>query len=76
LRFWNNEVLANTEGVLEVIQSPSPYTPPLKGGEISRNLPSKKGKLWMVPTEKPEKLSVLGIDLVSKVRYILNNHVK
>lgn len=37
LRFWNNEVLENTEGVLEVIRrrflSPSP-TPPTKGGGI------------------------------------------
>jgi very-short-patch-repair endonuclease len=37
LRFWNNEVLNNIPGVLEVIRShclksPSP-TPPLKGGE-------------------------------------------
>lgn len=38
LRFWNNEVLNNMTGVLEVIRSnclksPSP-TPPLEGGEI------------------------------------------
>ena len=37
LRFWNNEVLNNITGVLEVIRShclksPSP-TPPIKGGE-------------------------------------------
>jgi len=36
LRFWNNEVLTNTEGVLEVIRdylNHPPPTPPLKGGE-------------------------------------------
>jgi len=39
LRFWNNEVLRNMEGVLTVIQqacqnqSDPPLTPPLKGGE-------------------------------------------
>ena len=43
LRFWNNEVLANTEGVLEVIRdclNHPPLTP----------LPSREGKLWMVST--------------------------
>ena len=37
LRFWNNEVLANIQGVLEVIRNclnHPPLTPPLKGGEI------------------------------------------
>jgi len=36
LRFWNNEVLTNTEGILEVIRdylNHPPSTPPLKGGE-------------------------------------------
>ncbi len=36
LRFWNNEVLTNIDGVLEVIQNTlnhPPLTPPLKGGE-------------------------------------------
>ena len=37
LRFWNNEVFKNIEGVLEVIRinclkSPSPSPPPVKGG--------------------------------------------
>ncbi len=37
LRFWNNEVLQNIEGVLEIIwvnclRHP-PLTPPIKGGE-------------------------------------------
>ncbi|MFW9804725.1 MAG: hypothetical protein ACFFFC_18865 [Candidatus Thorarchaeota archaeon] len=36
LRFWNNEVLTNMRGVLEVIRtkclSHPPQTPPLKGG--------------------------------------------
>jgi very-short-patch-repair endonuclease len=38
LRFWNNEVFTNIEGVLEVVRanclnSPSPTPPPVKGGE-------------------------------------------
>ncbi len=41
LRFWNNEVQTNIEGVLQMIQencfsSPSPQSPPLKGGEAIR----------------------------------------
>ncbi|MCX5805797.1 MAG: endonuclease domain-containing protein [Proteobacteria bacterium] len=39
MRFWDNEVLMNTNGVLETIQerlyrTPSPQSPPLKGGEV------------------------------------------
>lgn len=41
LRFWNNEVLQNIEGVLEVIRenciSHPPLSPPIKGGEIISN---------------------------------------
>jgi len=37
LRFWNNEVMVNTDGVLSVIfdycSNHPPLTPPLKGGE-------------------------------------------
>ncbi len=36
LRFWNNDVLKNTENVIQTIInefSPSPLSPPLKGGE-------------------------------------------
>jgi len=37
LRFWNNEVLTNTKGVLEMIRENCadhpPLAPPLKGGE-------------------------------------------
>ena len=38
-RFWDNEVLTNTLGVLEAIRerlhrTPSPQSPPLKGGEV------------------------------------------
>jgi very-short-patch-repair endonuclease len=46
LRFWNNEVLANTEGVLEVIRdclNHPPLTPPLKGGEINEGV-SNQGR--------------------------------
>lgn len=39
VRFWDNEVLTNTTGVLEAIrerlQTPSPQSPPLKGGEVN-----------------------------------------
>ena len=41
LRFWNNEVLENLEGVLEVIRlrcleaaSPTPQPPPARGGGV------------------------------------------
>ena len=46
LRFWNNEVLANIEGVLEVIRNclnHPPLTPPIKGGEIM-DIPQKSLK--------------------------------
>jgi very-short-patch-repair endonuclease len=46
LRFWNNEVLTNIEGVLEVIRrnlKHPPLTPPLKGGEGERDAPLKGG---------------------------------
>jgi very-short-patch-repair endonuclease len=36
LRFWNNDVLKNTDNVIQAIInefSPSPLSPPLKGGE-------------------------------------------
>ena len=41
LRFWNNDVLGNTEGVLESIRielndTPSPLSPPVKGGDRAR----------------------------------------
>ena len=39
VRFWDNEVLMNTLGVLDTIgarlhRTPSPQSPPLKGGEV------------------------------------------
>ncbi|MFA4919169.1 MAG: hypothetical protein WC581_07955 [Thermodesulfovibrionales bacterium] len=39
IRFWDNEVLTNTSGVLEAIRerlhrTPSPQSPPLKGGDV------------------------------------------
>lgn len=47
LRFWNNEVLSNIEGVLEVIRKKClchpPLTPPIEGGEI-RERPTKDGE--------------------------------
>ncbi len=37
LRFWNNDVFVNMNGILEVISknclSHPPLTPPIKGGE-------------------------------------------
>jgi very-short-patch-repair endonuclease len=45
LRFWNNEVLINTEGILEVIRdhlTPSPQSPPLKGGENAEQTSTRK----------------------------------
>ena len=48
LRFWNNEVLTNTEGILEIIRNTlnhPPLTPPLKGGGISDgDAPQGRGK--------------------------------
>jgi len=43
LRFWNNDVLSQTEVVLEAIvkecvRSPSPSSPPIKGGD-NRKVP-------------------------------------
>lgn len=48
LRFWNNEVLRNIEGVLEVVRDRlkhPPPTPPIKGGGKG-NAPIKGGKAW------------------------------
>ena len=51
IRFWDNEVLMNTNGVLETIQerlhrTPSPQSPPLKGGEVGiRDIPSNGGEV-------------------------------
>ena len=47
LRFWDNDVFTNTEGVLEVIRetllpSPSPQSPPIKGGEVK--MESRQGR--------------------------------
>jgi len=46
LRFWNNEVLGNIEGVLEVVRDRlkhPPLTPPIKGGE-KRETNQREGK--------------------------------
>jgi len=46
LRFWNNEVLTNIGGVLEVIRehclSHPPLTPPIQGGEGKEGLLSRE----------------------------------
>jgi len=49
LRFWNNEVLTNINGVLEVIRenclkSPSPLPPPVKGGGSEAIHSSREGE--------------------------------
>jgi len=50
MRFWDNEVLMNTNGVLETIRerlhrTPSPQSPPLKGGEVKiRYFSSREGE--------------------------------
>ena len=62
LRFWNNEVLMNIESVLEVIRkvclSPS-LTPPIKGGEVKKGIPSKEGKKVVIPSMEGEMRGVL-----------------
>jgi very-short-patch-repair endonuclease len=48
LRFWNNDVLGNLEGVLNEIQSalPPPPTPPRKGeGRRANGVPASRGVL-------------------------------
>jgi very-short-patch-repair endonuclease len=46
LRFWNNDVLGNLEGVMERIYqscgSPSSQAPPLKGGEEKEKTPPSR----------------------------------
>jgi len=48
LRFWNNEVLKNVDGVLEMISreiKPSPLSSPIKGEEERPSLsPSREGR--------------------------------
>ena len=52
LRFWNNEVFTNIEGVLEVIRincfSHPPLTPPVEGGELESVSPVKGGECPVV----------------------------
>jgi very-short-patch-repair endonuclease len=47
LRFWNNEVLQNTNGVLETIRRNCLSHPPLNP------LPSREGKKSRVPVQSP-----------------------
>jgi very-short-patch-repair endonuclease len=51
VRFWDNEVLTNIGGVLEVLREksrrppPSPQSPPLKGGGTAKTRPNRwRGK--------------------------------
>ncbi len=65
LRFWDNEVLSNIRGVLEVIgekcKEHPPLTPPIKGGEQRERISSRGGTTReRVPSrerENPVKLS-------------------
>jgi outer membrane protein TolC len=64
LRFWDNEVLGNIEGVLDVIIkeiSPSP-TP----------LPSREGNRWRVPIGNSELLEVMR----KTIKSILNSEIR
>lgn len=60
MRFWNNEVLQNLEGVLTVIigqlQSPPTLTLPRKGGGNNKNLSLARGKGFS-ETLNPESLN-------------------
>ncbi len=55
VRFWDNEVLKNTRGVLEAIRerlhrTPSPQSPPLKGGRLIYNplpMEGESGMRWV-----------------------------
>ncbi|MEF9475941.1 MAG: endonuclease domain-containing protein, partial [Candidatus Mariimomonas ferrooxydans] len=62
LRFWNNEVLKNIEGVLETIRriclSHPPLTPPLLGESSTL----KGGETKGAPTEKSEEPRIKGPD--------------
>jgi very-short-patch-repair endonuclease len=52
LRFWNNEVLTNTEGVLKMIMdclNHPPLTPPIKGGAVRKEFPIKAGEIMDAP---------------------------
>ena len=54
VRFWDNEVLTNTNGVLEAIRerlykTPSPQSPPLNGGEKTGEYPLLKGGGEIIP---------------------------
>ena len=60
LRFWNNEVLENIQGVWEVIRkhclSHPPLTPPIV--RLSSRRSQGRGRLIDIPTEKPEELKL------------------
>jgi very-short-patch-repair endonuclease len=54
MRFWDNEVLTNTSGVLEAIRqrlhrTPSPQSPPLKGGEEITRQNEKEPNSTIIP---------------------------
>ncbi len=49
IRFWNNDVLKNTDGVMEMIMkalNSPPLTPPQSGGESIRKLPPAERGGW------------------------------
>jgi len=61
LRFWNNEVLTNTRGVLEVIRehclSHPPLESPIKGGEEER-VSRQEGKKRESPVKRGRRESL------------------
>jgi hypothetical protein len=54
LRFWNNEVLTNTKGILEVIRDYLNHPPPTPSVLLIDGPPLKGGGIMAIPTGKPE----------------------
>jgi very-short-patch-repair endonuclease len=71
LRFWNNEVLKNINGVLEVISadcsSHPPLTPPIKGGGKTRGKPIDGGGKTR-ESSMPKRVSAKSLRLDSEGR--------
>jgi len=53
LRFWNNEVLTNTKGILDVIRDYLNHPPPTPSVLLIDGPPLKGGEVWIIPTGKP-----------------------
>jgi very-short-patch-repair endonuclease len=62
VRFWDNEVLTNGNGVLEAIRerlhtTPSPQSPPLKGGEVSSIINAQDTSMRLKHVKRRSRLS-------------------